>query len=103
MTKVKRHVEKILHNTEQCNPSTQRFWQKGLVLLGLILRKAYCLYKEFWADLQCIRYRAVNEDAVKQGTIINLTEGRSKNPAQYGAVRSINLEISTNKDGCSQD
>jgi hypothetical protein len=103
MTKVRSHIKKILHNTEQCNPSTQRFWQKGLVLLGLILRKAYCLYQDFWADLQCIRYRAVNEDAVKQAAMINLQKAGRKNPAQYGAVRSINLEISANKDGCLQD
>ncbi len=86
MTKVKRHVEKILHNAEQCNPSTQRFWQKGLVLLGLILRKAYFFIKEFWADLQCIKYKAVNEDAVKQAAMFNLQKEGRKNPAQYRAV-----------------
>ncbi len=62
------------------------------MLLGLILSNIVFKIK-FWAGLQCIKYRAVSEDAAKAGR---------KNPAQYITDEQcdfINLEISAIRMG----
>jgi hypothetical protein len=49
----------------------------GAPRINIQAKHIFCI-QEFLADLQCIRYRAVNEDAVKQAAMINLKKEEVK-------------------------
>ncbi len=68
--------KKILFNAEQCIQAVYKFqpknWCPGINITQIIL----FLYE--FTGLQCIKYRAVNEDAVKKEAMINLKKEEVK-------------------------